>query len=194
MKRLISLSAILMLVGGLSYAATIPTPDGVYMIKRQIGARAGVPVRVVKLVRHSSADPDTATINSGEAVVWDTNSADGVSVRVSSTRADGAAAGIAVTDILTSDASTAASASDDEDGRNWGYIVVHGFALAEVGGTTDSGGVGAVAGALMIISSDSTKVSTPSSTTFTADAAGAFGFFLQTPTSSTTQAVFVTAE
>lgn len=161
--------------------------------------RESNPVRILKLVRNSAGGDNGVTIVSGDAVVYDTNSDDSVSVRVTTTSADGAFAGIAASQILSSDASAAASAFDDIGRRNWGYIIVHGPANAN---TTTSGTNGNAAGDLFVTSTDAGKITgTSSNSTVTATGAevskvvrGKGGFFYSADNASTVALVFVENE
>lgn len=139
--------------------AGIPQPDSTEFpaeIKGPVGKKQWQAGRVIKLVRFSDADPNDTSIASGDAVVYDTNSADGITVRLTTTSGDAAFAGIAITTIETSDAVTGTSAMDDVGRRNWGYIVVHGVALANVDG---AGGL--AAGNPIMASADAGEVMVP---------------------------------
>ena len=111
----------------------------------------------IVLVRNSNSGLNSTSIVSGDAVVWDLVSDDAVSVTLTTTSADGAFAGIAVTSIQSSDATTGTSAADDAGLRNWGYILVHGKVMAKVslGGANSNS-----AGDLVITSTDSGAVTT----------------------------------
>jgi len=191
MKKIFSLLVLSMFLSVSAYAVSPPAYDFTGFAKRQIGAGQAVPVRVVKLVRHSLRGNSAAGINSGEAVVYDTNSADGITIRVTTTSSDATFAGIAVTAIETADANSV-SAADDVGRRNWGYIVVHGPVQAEVGGDND-----ATAGDIFITSVDATKITGVEGTDTAMagrDARGIGGFFLENATDSTNVNVFVRAE
>lgn len=110
--------------------------------KSMPGALQGEPIRVVKLVRYSTRGNSTTSLTSGDAVVYDTVSDDGISVRRTTSSGDGAFAGITAVTILTAD-SNASSAFDDAGLRNWGWIVVHGPMVANAGtGGTNGNAVG----------------------------------------------------
>lgn len=133
--RFASLALGMLLVSSLAFAyPDEPTFESV--TKLGPNQRQGVAVREIKLVRYTSRDANAITINSGDAVVYDTNSDDGVSIRRTTTSADGALAGILVTQILTADGNST-SALDDAGRRNWGWALVHGPVVANVtaGGT-----------------------------------------------------------
>jgi len=195
MRKLLSLSAALMFVATQAFAVSLPSPDGTTQNKRQVGGLRSDAVRVVQLVRYANQGPDAATINSGEVVVWDTTSADGVTITTTTTSADGAIAGIAATDIETADTTTSTGASGDTFGRNWGYITIYGPAVAEVGGRN-----AAAVGESFFTSTDSTKITAwdtenaPTDTGKLADGRPG-GFFLVAPGSDNTNTlVFVHTE
>ena len=157
-KSIISLSVVVMLLGisGSAFAVNDPTFK-TWIVKRQTGTQQGDPVRVIKLVRFSSRAVNGPDIASGDVLVYDTVSDDGVTVRLTTTSADGAVAGISCVAIQTSDAITGTSAQDDAGRRNWGYMVVHGpaDAKAAAGGTN-----GNAAGDLFLTSTDSGAITT----------------------------------
>ena len=133
-KSLLSLSLVVMLLGISGIAQAVPDPNfSTWIVKRQTGGKQSDSVRVIKLVRLSTVNPNGTSVVSGDVLVYDTVSDDGVSVRLTTTSADGAIAGIACTAIATSDnVGTINSAADHVGGNNWGYIVVHGPANAKV--------------------------------------------------------------
>lgn len=195
----LSLVAVIALAG-VSYGYDNPTLD-TYQIKKNAGGRASSSTRIVKLVRNSEQGQNSVAIASGDVVVYDTNSDDGVTVRLTTTSADGAIAGIAVTSIPTSD-TVQNSAADGDGMRNWGWIIVHGKANAKVGA---GGANGNAIGDVVITSTDSGAVTTfrdLANPTAVATAAGVNravtgrgGFFLDAAdASSTTSEVFVNLE
>jgi len=196
-NKIITLSA-LIAFGFAGTAFALPAPvenDGPFTPKGG-AAKQWQPVRIMKLVRNSDRGANSAGIDSGDVVVYDTTqfSRDGVTVRTTTTSGDGAIAGIAVTDIATSDTvSTSTSAIDDAGKRNWGFIIVHGPALADC----TSGTCGAVAGNVFRTSSDAGAIGTPVATSGHYDAqntnARIGGFFYETPAGGQAR-VFVTLE
>lgn len=184
----------------LSYAYPSPTYSEWTDISRN-NSRATA-VRELKLVRFGLAGPSSVGVVSGEAVIYDVASDDGVTVALTTTSADRAFAGIAVTAISTSDNSSGTSAFDDIGRRNWGWIIVHGPALAKVspGGTN-----GNLAKALFVTSVDSGAITGVEVATvlpvvgsiaqYSAVAQASGGFFLDNAdTSSSLVEVFVKAE
>ena len=166
--------------------------------KSMMTDKQGTPVRVLKRVRFASNDANAVGIVSGDAVKYDTVSDDGVTVAFATTSKDGAFAGIAVTTIQTAD-SASASAQDDAGRRNWGWIIVHGPANANV---TAAGTNNNAVGAVLITSRDQGKVTTfetPTGSVASLDtaiaAANSGGFFYDAASASdTTVEVFVNLE
>ena len=161
--------------------------------------KQGTPVRVLKRVRFASRDANAVGIVSGDAVIYDTVSDDGVTIAFTTTSKDGAFAGIAVTTIQTAD-SASANAQEDAGKRNWGWIIVHGPANANV---TASGTNANAVGNPLITSRDQGKVTTLEAprgagaasldTAFAASNSGGF-FYDAADGSSTTVDVFVNLE
>ena len=137
MRKLYSLIAAFIFtlaVSGMSAgtAFALPSPSlETWTDKSENVNRSGTPVRVLKLVRYTSRDSDGFALASGDAVVYDTNSDDGVSVRQTNTSADGTLAGIMVTAVSTADGNSV-SAHEDWGRRNWGWALVHGPINANV--------------------------------------------------------------
>ena len=140
--KVIALSLLSVFVlGGVAFAVNQPNDPGIK--KHLTGTDQATPSKVYKMVRLSNSGLDSASRVSGDAVVYDTNSDDGVTVRTTTTSADGSFAGILVTALQSSDAVTGTSAADDIGRRNWGFIQVHGPCVATVGaGGTNNHSVG----------------------------------------------------
>lgn len=132
-------------IASVAYAIDDPSYAN-YVIKRSTGAKQSDSPRVVRLVRYSVRGNDgssqTRDLVSNDLVVWDTNSDDAVSVRMTSTSADGAVAGVVCSNtILTAD--NAQNFVGDANGqRNWGWIVVDGFATVRVQPGTNGAAIG----------------------------------------------------
>lgn len=146
------------LLGVSTSAFAFSEPSSIGHNKRVRGSDQHVDSKVFKLVRNGVIGAQGISMVSGDAVIYDTTSDDGVTVALTTTSADGAFAGICVTAIPSSDGTTTTtSALDDIGRRNWGYIQVHGRALAKV----SAGGQNAAApGDLFITSGDSGAVTT----------------------------------
>lgn len=125
-------------------ALAINSPDDVGQIKRVIGARQDEPTRVYKLVRNPNRGAngvgEATGFASNDVVVYDVISDDGITVNYTTTSCDNTVAGIVAMTIPSGDNGTLpTSAADDIGRRNWGYIIVHGPAVAKV---TTGGGTG----------------------------------------------------
>ena len=155
-KYLIILLAAVGLVFSSNAWANLPNDPTFAEAFRQQGTKQNNPYRVVRLVRFSTQSAN-AIVNSGDAVVWDTVSADGVTVRLTTTSGDNAFAGIAAATISSPDTANSATALDDIGHRNWGWITISGLADAN----TSAGGTnGNSNGDFFVTSSDSGKITT----------------------------------
>ena len=155
--------------------------------------------RIVKLVRNPLMGNSAVSFVSTDSVVYDLVSDDGVTVTTSVVSADNAFAGICATAIPSADISTS-TLVDDVGRRNWGWIVVHGPAVAKIsaGGTN-----GNAAGDPFITSVDVGTVTTLETLVnvaaadinrVTKDVTAASGFFMDaagTGPTSTSMEVFV---
>lgn len=158
-NKLALLVLLAVMVSGNAFAAFTNPPEASIDARKEglDGRKMGSQPVVIILVRNSLTGINQVGIASEDAVVYDTNSDDGVSVKLTTVSADGALAGIAVTTILTSDAATGTTAYDDYGRRNWGYVLVHGKCTAKV---TAGGTNGNVVGAPFITSTDSGAITT----------------------------------
>ena len=162
---------------------------------RSVGSKQAEAVRVLKLVRFVSGDANISSLVSGDAVSYSLVSDDGVSVIRPTASSDPSFAGIVAMTIQTADAD-ATTAYDDTGRRNWGWIVVHGPANANlIAGSTN----GHAAGDTFIASRDEGTIATyegPTASTSTRfelrRLSGASGFFMDAVGASDTSAeVFV---
>lgn len=159
MKKLFIVLSFLAFIGSGVASAAEPTYSGwdnKSKFAQQVAGKGGTQQTVtLKWVRYSEQAQNGASIVSGDAVVYDTVSDDGVSVSRSSASADGAFAGIAVVTIQTSD--TVQNSPFEGNGkRNWGWIIVHGKAVANI---TAGGAANCSAGDGFITSADAGVVS-----------------------------------
>ena len=155
------------------------------------------PARVLKMVRNPLRGQDDTSLVSGDVVVVDTVSDDGLTVTRTTNSHDNAIAGIVVTTIPTAD-SNSTIYTEDRGRRNWGWIIVHGPANARI---TAGGAGGAAARDAFITSTDSGTVTDANAISggndadTLATAMGRGGFFLDAPGASDTSAeVFVQLE
>ncbi|MEN6414378.1 MAG: hypothetical protein ABFC84_16695 [Veillonellales bacterium] len=120
--------AVFLLLGGLPLVyAEAPTSQNINDIYGGGGSTGITPPTDVVRVRYAMRGNSVAGLSSGDVVVWDLNSADGVTISRCTVSAAMSYAGVLVTDIATADTSSLIGGS-----RNWGYMAVHGFALAKV--------------------------------------------------------------
>lgn len=201
MRKLILAISLLAISAGTAFAYNDPSING-WENKSRYAQQGGDgnQVTVLKLMRNAEEDNNTAGISSQDAVVYDTVSDDGVTCDLTTTSADGAFAGIAVTTIPTSDSTGTSSANQDMGKRNWGWVLVHGKVVAKTGtGGTNGNSVGD----FVITSTDSGSVTTiPGSATATTTrnglmraVSGRGGFFLDAADPTATSAeVFIDKE
>ena len=132
-KRLFAFIAIAFLIsGGVAYSYEEGSSANA---KEDHPGSAADPVRVYTLVRYPDANPNTTSLSSGDVVIWDLASDDGVSVNLNSVvglagavLSNDAVAGVAVDTIPTSEPNTGGNTAVQDIGkRNWGYIQIYGF-------------------------------------------------------------------
>jgi hypothetical protein len=138
MKNLFRFAFIALLIVGLAtsaYAVKNNYASNNVVIFGASGGPSGTtpPTEIVK-VRYPTqcllANNSGGNVSSGDVLIWDTNSADGVTVSkdILDAPTDSAAfAGVAVVDILTADSSGTTGQE-----RNWGYMAIKGYCLAKV--------------------------------------------------------------
>jgi len=131
MKKLLSFVIAALLVGAVNVHAAVnsvpkPASEGV-IYEHPVGAKIGTPRTVVIPVRYSCRSANAATAQSGDVVVWDLTSADGVTISLCSVNNAISYAGVLVTDILTAE-----NSETDHSQRNWGYMAIKGYCLAKV--------------------------------------------------------------
>lgn len=190
MKKLFAFSLVFALMVGLSisgFAITQPdTTNSNIIIKAPEGSQSGKPVVEVRLVRYGLRDPNSQPLASCTAVVWDQNSADGVTVTASTVSGQSTVAGILITTLLTADSNDATDLSR----RNWGYIAVSGRVLVSSSAVIAAGDMlctdGINYGCATIISDDATGgnavVGTSIGVDQTADRWGILGVALEANT------------
>ncbi len=173
-----------------------PEDVGFRLNNAVVGGNDGVATKVFILVRNGDRTADTSALNSGDVVVWDTNSDDGITVTTTTISHDGAVAGILVTALETADTGSI-TAADDTGRRNWGYAQVYGVVLANsgVGGVNNviagglvitSGDAGSITAIEIDLSSDTTGVMTAYSA-----AAATIGFFMNDDDATASHRIFL---
>ena len=146
MKNLFRFLLVALLVVGFAYAAEASNDyaaQNVEILGVSGGASGTTPPTLIMKVRYGYtcqiAQDSNGNISSGDVLVWDYNSADGITVSKCIADVDGAGdylqhfAGVAVTNITSAD-TTAKKGIE----RNWGYIAIKGYCLANVD-TSESG-------------------------------------------------------
>jgi len=121
------------------FADQVPATENV-VIENGTGALRTTPTTVIIKVRNSVATGGSKAhaaankILSCDVVAWDVNSSDGVSVVQMTQTTRYAYAGVAVTDLETSDSTTL-----DANDKSWGYIAIRGFVLASFDAAVTAG-------------------------------------------------------
>lgn len=175
MKKLFSFVALLgVLFCGTAFAA-YDLPDYASYQVEGSNATIATAVRVVRLVRNPISGANGISFSSGDVLIYDTVSDDGVTVNYPtncgiSTSSD-AVAGVAVGSIPTS-AAVGNSAAEDIGKINWGYIIIYGPAQVNHDGTTVSAGEGLRASATSGKSTSSCTVSDAGTVAVGTDALG----------------------
>lgn len=134
MKKLLSLFAIgFLFVGGIALA-DYDESGAIRNLKIQHPGLNSDAVKVITLVRYPDANPNTPSISSGDVVIWDLTSDDGVSINLNSVvglagavLSNDAVAGVAVGTIPTAEPGNGGNTLANDNGkRNWGYIQIYG--------------------------------------------------------------------
>ena len=126
MKKILSILIVALLAfSGVSYADSYGS-DAI-TIMGQNGANGVTPTTMVVPVRYGLSDPDAPTLSSGDVVIWDTTSADGFTISACVADNDGTYAGVLVSTIQTAD-----NQAFRRNTRNWGWMAVKGYCLADV--------------------------------------------------------------
>ena len=192
MRKLYSLLliALSVMVSSTAYAANDPTYGS-----WENGSSATTdrePTRVLRFFRFSDYDANDTTIASGDALVLDNVSDDGITVIRTTSSADSALVAIACVAIPTADTSST-TFRDDRGHRNWGWGVVSGKADANL---TAGGNNSPTAGVSFITSGDAGTVTAAMSINDSgAVARGRGGFFMDTVAAGDTSAeVYVQLE
>ena len=133
MRKVLFLILAILLMAGIAQAASSDYKNAIYVSGH---GEVNQPPQEVLRVRYGREGANEIRITSGEAVVWDTTSADGVTITVpGATNGNELFAGIAVTDLLTQDAGGTGYTLDD----NYGYICVRGYCIASIDSAITAG-------------------------------------------------------
>jgi hypothetical protein len=133
MKKIFSVVLVALFLVGLAsmgYSESYEAKNAV--ILAPFGGPEGIsPATEIVRVRYGRmcTDPQTdETIASGDVLIWDCNSSDGITIsRSISDVPTGGFAGVAVTTIQTSDSVTVRGSD-----RSWGYMLIRGYGLAKI--------------------------------------------------------------
>lgn len=189
--KLISLLVAGLFVAPVAFAYDAPTVSGWTNKSQQSGSnRQNTPARVIKQIRNPRSGANVAGMASGDAVIYDTISDDGVTVNYTTTSCDQRFAGIIVTTTPTSDNTAGVTSAFDDLGlKNWGWMLTDGIITASNGGTN---GTSATSGGIFVTSSDSGKITGIAATNEPgANYASKGGFFMDTPTTNASVLVMV---
>lgn len=128
-KKLLSLLLIgLLLLGGLMISMPVFAGDNEVNLSGFGGATGVTPFVEKVRVRYGRMGNSVPSLSSGDVVMWDTNSADGITITACNVTGDtGSFAGVLLGDIQSAD-----SATVNANARNWGWIAVRGYCLAKV--------------------------------------------------------------
>jgi len=130
MRKLFLVVLAALLICGVAQAAvnTIPTPGSSAVIyQTTTGSLITTVSTVIIPVRYASMRANDPSLASGDVVIWDTVSADSLTISGCITDNDSTYAGVLVTTIATAD-----SAAKTGNERNWGYMAIKGYCLAKV--------------------------------------------------------------
>jgi len=151
MRFLSILIASLLIIGSVPAFADQDSYDSqsVEVFGRFRGADGTTPPTRIIRVRYGFRDAgeadDDSGLSSGDVVMWDTTSADGITISGCQAITDtGKYAGVLVTSIGTADTTAFKS-----NGKNWGWMAIQGYCLAKMDTTGTAGqilGVGEGAG------------------------------------------------
>lgn len=130
-KKILSLLLVgLLLLGGSTVFAESPILSNAIDESGFGGAEGKTPMTKIMRVRYGHAAANSPTLSSGDVMVWDTNSADGITVTACITDLPATFAGVLVQTCPTSDVGGAFVGPGQS--RSWCYIATQGYCLAKV--------------------------------------------------------------
>jgi len=139
MKRLLSVSLVILLIGGIAFAAQpgYRKGPGVGEIFGQ-GKQQSDPHKIFRMVRYVPAGgtANSTTLTAESIVIWDLVSDDGVTVTTTTTSYDSAVAGIIAQSALTP-TTLSQTAVQDKGDRCWTWLQTYGYAKARVSAAGD---------------------------------------------------------
>lgn len=125
MKKILAILFAVLMISGTAFAGTSGAPAHVNSVWVGGTGEPGQPIQEYVLVRNGRVDAVMGGIVSGDCLIFDTTSDDAITITRDTTGFG--FAGVAVTDIATSD-TIVVSAAD----KSWGYMCIRGYALAQI--------------------------------------------------------------
>ena len=138
MKKILSFLMAILLMSGIAFAAQPGnrTSPGIGDIMGNGGVPSD-PHRIFRLVRcvPASGSADITTISANSIVIWDTTSADGVTVTTTTNSCDSRVAGVLVVSALTPE-SLGKTAAEAIGRRNWTWLQTYGLCTVDLSAET----------------------------------------------------------
>ena len=136
MKKLLVCIVVLALIFGVSTQAMAkssrmnrPDDQSINIVyKHPTGADITNPTVECRIVRYGKAGPNELGIESGDVLIWDETSADGITISGCTVSGDAGVAGVAITAMETDDN----GAMETSPEGNWGVMAVRGKVLCNV--------------------------------------------------------------
>ena len=131
------------------------------------GGQNGLSPRTLAIpVRYAREDANSPSLSSGDVVIWDVTSADGLTISACEADSDGTYAGVMISTIQTADiASTTRRGT-----RNWGKMAIKGYCLAKCDTSESTAGMPINPnGATLFASFETLKGDPPTGETMSAD-------------------------
>lgn len=178
MKKIISVLIVALLLGfAVTAQADQPASGGWDFMSENSGPNGISAPTLIVPVRYGLWGTSVARIDpslsSGDAVVWNTTSADGFTI--SACILDSATESIGFAGVLITSIQTADSAKFDRGSRNWGYMAVEGYCLAKIDST------GATAGQPLFVNGATLTASLATEATTTRVLSRDIGVLLKAP-------------
>jgi len=148
MKKYLFAFVAMTLMAGNAYALNSPDDPGTY---EGAGFTRDTDPKVYRIVRNPLSGVDSSAFATGDVLIWDTISQDGVTVNLVGNTdisvSNDAVAGVAVASIPTAGLAVAVDAKSDRNKDNWGVMITRGRALTTAGAEVITVGEGLRAGA-----------------------------------------------
>lgn len=138
--KILSILFAVLLMAGTAFADVTGSPSALNVTyidgSKAPLEEAGVECRLVRY-GHIGAHKCGATLNSGDAVVWDTVSMDGTTISAAVTIL--ASQSVYVAGVLITDINSADTSGFNFAGDNWGYMATSGYCLARLDSASIAG-------------------------------------------------------